>query len=170
MFTSEPTTGLDPGNKSHVWKIINKLKTPGRLILMTTHSMEEAEALCTRIGIMARGELQCIGSAQHLKSKFGKGYALTINLVDTSVSATCDEELVQFVQNDLSDGHGVLLSSINKTRKFLIPKASSVHISHIFKQMELNKSRLGVREWGLAMSTLEDVFIATVAKRGENSP
>ncbi|CAE7645193.1 ABCA7 [Symbiodinium microadriaticum] len=161
VFMDEPTTGLDPGNKAHVWKIIQTLKTPERLILMTTHSMEEAEALCSRIGIMARGELQCIGSAHHLKSKFGKGYALTINLVD-STSSTNDDELSSFVTGVLSGGQGVLLSSINKTRKFLIPKTASVHVSHIFKEMELNKSRLGVREWGLAMSTLEDVFISTV--------
>ena len=150
------------GNKAHVWKIIQALKTPERLILMTTHSMEEAEALCSRIGIMARGELQCIGSAQHLKSKFGKGYALTINLVDNSTS-TSDEELTAFVTDVLSGGQGVLISSINKTRKYLIPKNASVHISHIFKEMELNKMRLGVREWGLTMSTLEDVFISAVS-------
>lgn len=128
--------------------------------------MEEAEALCSRIGIMARGELQCIGSAQHLKTKFGKGFALTINLVDSNLVSSLEgeEELTAFVRDTLSGGHGVLLSSINKTRKFLIPRAASVHISHIFKQMELNKTRLGIREWGLAMSTLEDVFISTVAK------
>lgn len=69
IISIEPTTGLDPDNKNHVWSIIQSLKSPDRLILMTTHSMEEAEALCSRIGIMARGELQCIGTSQHLKKK-----------------------------------------------------------------------------------------------------
>lgn len=41
--------------------------------MMTTHSMEEAQALCTRIGIMVNGQLQCLGSSQHLKNKFGSG-------------------------------------------------------------------------------------------------
>mmetsp|Transcript_32 Transcript_32/g.58 ORF Transcript_32/g.58 Transcript_32/m.58 type:complete len:1981 (-) Transcript_32:168-6110(-) len=160
VFMDEPTTGLDPDNKNHVWKIIQSLKTPDRLILMTTHSMEEAEALCNRIGIMARGELQCIGSPQHLKTKFGKGFTLTVNLIKKPGNeSTNNEDLTTFVRTVLN---GCLLSSINATRKFVIQRDQSIHISHIFKQMELNKARLGVREWGLSMSTLEDVFISAV--------
>ena len=68
VLMDEPTTGLDPDNRQQVWKIIQSLKSPDRLILLTTHSMEEAEALCTRIGIMAHGRLMCVGSSQHLKT------------------------------------------------------------------------------------------------------
>ena len=81
VLMDEPTTGLDPDNRQQVWKIIQSLKSPDRLILLTTHSMEEAEALCTRIGIMAHGRLMCVGSSQHLKTQFGKGYTLTVNCV-----------------------------------------------------------------------------------------
>ncbi|KAJ1444037.1 P-loop containing nucleoside triphosphate hydrolase protein, partial [Ochromonadaceae sp. CCMP2298] len=62
LFMDEPTTGLDPDNRQAIWRIIQSIKSPSRLILLTTHSMEEAEALCTRIGIMARGELRCVGT------------------------------------------------------------------------------------------------------------
>lgn len=162
VFMDEPTTGLDPDNRQHVWKIIQSLKKPNRLILMTTHSMEEAEALCTRIGIMAKGELRCIGSAQHLKSKYGKGYTLTVNLLPCEEEIAQQEKLGDFI-NTLSGGEGVLLSSINRTKKFLVPKNSSTSISNIFKQMEQNKSALEIREWGLSLSTLEDVFVSTVS-------
>eukprot|EP00484_Ammonia_sp_Unknown_P001929 CAMPEP_0197024090 /NCGR_PEP_ID=MMETSP1384-20130603/4736_1 /TAXON_ID=29189 /ORGANISM="Ammonia sp." /LENGTH=75 /DNA_ID=CAMNT_0042452427 /DNA_START=10 /DNA_END=233 /DNA_ORIENTATION=+ len=50
----------------------------GRAVILTTHSMEECEALCHRVGIMVNGQLSCIGSPQHLKSKFGKGYQLDV--------------------------------------------------------------------------------------------
>ena len=104
VFMDEPTTGLDPDNRQHVWKIIQSLKKPNRLILMTTHSMEEAEALCTRIGIMAKGEMRCIGSAQHLKSKYGKGYTLTINLLPTGDEVQQQEKLGEFIIDNLSGG------------------------------------------------------------------
>jgi ABC-type multidrug transport system ATPase subunit len=126
--------------------------------------MEEAEALCSRIGIMARGELQCIGSAQHLKSKYGKGYTLTVNLLPCAEEdkTAQNDQLTAFIVHTVSGGDGVLLSSINQTRKFLVPKNNTITISKIFKIMEMNKTQLGIREWGLSMSTLEDVFIAAV--------
>lgn len=130
--------------------------------------MEEAEALCSRIGIMARGELQCVGTAQHLKSKYGKGYTLTVNLLpcvvpDEATKAAQNEQLSTFVEQSVSGGGGsLLLSSINQTRKFMVPKSNATTISQIFKTMEMNKTQLGIREWGLSLSTLEDVFISAV--------
>lgn len=146
--------------------------------------MEEAEALCSRIGIVAKGELRCVGSAQHLKTKYGKGYVLTINLnpfnesniaegvsgvgvvapVESSNLENIEEMLTSFVVEQLGHGgDGVsLISSVNRTKKYLIEKSPSITISEIFRLMELNKSRLNIREWGLSMSTLEDAFISAV--------
>lgn len=164
MITAiEPTTGLDPDNRQQVWKIVQSLKQPNRLILMTTHSMEEAEALCTRIGIMAKGELKCIGSAQHLKSKYGKGYTLTVNLNPSSNEILQQERLISFIKSHLSRDQAILLSSINRTQKFLLPREHASSVSEIFKQMELKKNQLEIREWGLSLSTLEDVFISAVS-------
>ena len=61
VYLDEPTTGLDPETRQGVWKIIERAKKD-RAIILTTHSMEEADALCSRIGIMANGELRCIGT------------------------------------------------------------------------------------------------------------
>ena len=82
-----------------VWRIIEK-QSKGKAIILTTHSMEEADALSTRVGIMASGTLRCIGSQLHLKNKFGSGYKLTIvlknnanvNDVDTFVKTTISNE------------------------------------------------------------------------------
>jgi ABC-type multidrug transport system ATPase subunit len=156
--------------------------------------MEEAEALCTRIGIVAAGELRCIGTAQHLKLKIGKGYFLTVNLISESSSnapegaaAASDVEhaivspadverqrlaaLVEFVTTTLGRGHPdtKLINAVNRTKKFKIAQAEGVCISEIFRLMELNKDRLYVREWGLSMSTLEDVFIAATQSPEEQA-
>ena len=63
-----------------VWRIIEK-QSKGKAIILTTHSMEEADVLCDRIGIMAHGLMQCIGTAASLKMRFGAGYTLTVTTV-----------------------------------------------------------------------------------------
>ena len=55
-----------------------------RAVVLTTHSMEECEALCSRIGILVLGKLKCLGSSQHLKSKFGSGFQIDLSLADES--------------------------------------------------------------------------------------
>lgn len=69
----EPSTGMDPLSKRLMWRVITQLGKD-KAILVTTHYMDECEALCSRIGIMNDGRLVCIGSSQHLKSRFATGY------------------------------------------------------------------------------------------------
>ena len=72
MFLDEPSTGLDPSSRKDIWDIIkNFSRKPGKSIVITTHLMEEADALCSKIGIVAGGQLRCLGSQLHLKNKFG---------------------------------------------------------------------------------------------------
>lgn len=71
VFMDEPTTGLDPESRRDVWNTIKKMQET-MTILVTTHSMEEADALCSRIAILTNNGLQCFGSQIHLKNKYGK--------------------------------------------------------------------------------------------------
>ena len=80
VYMDEPSTGLDPASRRKLWEIISEGKK-GRCIVLTTHSMEEADVLCDRIGIMAHGLMQCIGTAASLKMRFGAGYTLTVTTV-----------------------------------------------------------------------------------------
>lgn len=80
MQTDEPTTGMDPGAKRNLWNMVSKVRSTGKSIILTSHSMEECEALCTRLAIMVNGEFKCLGSTQHLKSKFSEGFLLTIKV------------------------------------------------------------------------------------------
>jgi len=77
LLMDEPSCGLDPGARRVLWNVIRQT-VPGRAGIMTTHSMEEADALCDRIGIMVMGRLRCVGTPQHLKSRYGDGYALEL--------------------------------------------------------------------------------------------
>lgn len=78
VFLDEPTTGLDPENRRQLWNILAEAKG-ARAMVLTTHSMEEADVLCTRIGIITEGRLRCLGTQTRLKAKYGSGYHLYIN-------------------------------------------------------------------------------------------
>ena len=77
VMLDEPTTGMDPMNRRFVWDMVHTVKAR-RTVVLTTHSMEEADALGDRIGIMTKGKLVALGSPLHLKGKFGEGYRLQL--------------------------------------------------------------------------------------------
>lgn len=83
LFLDEPTTGMDPVNKQAVWSLIHELKETAAVVL-TTHSMEEADALGDRVAIMAGGQLQAVGDPLALKSRYGQGYRLSLVLRDSN--------------------------------------------------------------------------------------
>ncbi|XP_032129352.1 retinal-specific phospholipid-transporting ATPase ABCA4-like [Sapajus apella] len=69
VLLDEPTTGMDPQARRMLWNVIVSIIREGRAVVLTSHSMEECEALCTRLAIMVKGAFRCMGTIQHLKSK-----------------------------------------------------------------------------------------------------
>ena len=82
VFLDEPSTGMDPRAKRFMWTIISRISTLRKksTVILTTHSMEEAEALCTKMGIMVSGRFKCYGSSQDIKDKFGTGFEIEIKI------------------------------------------------------------------------------------------
>jgi len=82
VFLDEPSTGMDPEARRFMWNVISRISRERKQssIILTTHSMEEAEALATKMGIMVSGNLECIGTSQHIKNKFGGGYEIEVKL------------------------------------------------------------------------------------------
>jgi ATP-binding cassette subfamily A (ABC1) protein 3 len=82
IFLDEPSTGVDPQAKRFMWNIVSKISTQRKksAVIITTHSMDEAEALSTKIGIMVDGGFKCFGSSQHIKDKFGTGYEIEFKI------------------------------------------------------------------------------------------
>ena len=78
LLLDEPTSGMDPGAKRYLWEVIKSLQQSGCSVVLTTHSMEECEALCNRLAIMMDGQFQCFGTVAHLKQRFGEGYILEV--------------------------------------------------------------------------------------------
>ena len=84
ILLDEPSAGMDPEARRFMWQVVANIsqRDKSSAVIITTHSMEEAEALSTKMGIMIRGGIfKCYGSSQHIKSKFGTGYELEIKIM-----------------------------------------------------------------------------------------
>eukprot|EP00252_Welwitschia_mirabilis_P007191 TRINITY_DN18340_c0_g1_i1.p1 TRINITY_DN18340_c0_g1~~TRINITY_DN18340_c0_g1_i1.p1 ORF type:complete len:520 (+),score=89.88 TRINITY_DN18340_c0_g1_i1:193-1560(+) len=150
VYMDEPSTGLDPASRSKLWSVVKQAKQD-RAIILTTHSMQEAEVLCDRVGIFADGRLQCIGTTGELKSRYGGLYVLT-------VTTSCnDEEIVMKLVEGLSK-NSKKVYSLSGTHKFELPKAE-IKIADVFQMISHAKKIVSIHAWGLADTTLEDVFI-----------
>lgn len=150
VYMDEPSTGLDPASRNNLWNVVKRAKQ-GRAIILTTHSMEEAEVLCDRLGIFVDGSLQCIGNPKELKARYGGSYVFTM-----TTSSNHEEEVENLVRQ-LSPNTNKIYQ-ISGTQKFELPK-QEVRIADVFQAVENAKSRFTVQAWGLADTTLEDVFI-----------
>ena len=80
VFLDEPTTGLDPHSRRMVWQVIEKEKAAGTSILLTTHYIEEAEALCGRVGFLYQGSLVDTGTPQDLIQKYIKHVEVAVSV------------------------------------------------------------------------------------------
>jgi ABC-type multidrug transport system ATPase subunit len=167
--------GLDPATRRDVWKVINSaVKSPERCVMLTTHSMEEAEALCNRVGIMHRGNLKSVGTLTHLKSQLGSGYKITINVEPTSPSEqmTSNEEterrVTQFVLSMLSQSALEYSSNL-----FFIFRVHHIDLklSELFKKMDSQVTRQRyklsredgfVLNWSVNSASLEELFFKVV--------
>jgi len=126
------------------------------------YSMEECEALCTRMAVMVNGTFQCLGSNQHLKTKFGEGYSLTVKLrvsrgEQISVEAKT-QALMQFVSStfptsQLKDHHDVQFH-------YSIGRAPGLTWARLFGTMERARSKYDIDDYSVSQTTLEQLFIS----------
>ena len=80
VFLDEPSAGMDPDARKKMWQVIDDIKSRNTSLILTTHSMEEAEAVCDRIAIMVSGRFRCLGTSTQIKNKFGKHLELYLKI------------------------------------------------------------------------------------------
>ena len=82
ILLDEPSTGMDPEARKYMWEVINRVSRNQKksTIIMTTHSMEEAETLCKKIGILVDGQFKCLGTKDEIKEQFGFGYEINLQI------------------------------------------------------------------------------------------
>ncbi|XP_015235444.1 PREDICTED: ATP-binding cassette sub-family A member 12 [Cyprinodon variegatus] len=153
LLLDEPSSGMDPRTKRHLWKIITEEVRGKCAVVLTSHSMEECEALCSRLAIMVKGQFRCLGSLQHIKNRFGSGFTVKMYLAEPS----CDsEEITAFMQRRfpttyLKDQHSAMV-------EYHVPNAPG-GVADIFSQLESNKHALRIKHFAVSQTTLDEVFI-----------
>ena len=115
LVLDEPTTGLDPQSRRNLWSLLERYREDGAFVLLTTHSMEEAEVLCDRVGIIQSGRLLALDTVPQLRSKHGLQFKATYFPDGSTGECTTlygadDQELVARVQ-----GMGVQQFSVMQT-------------------------------------------------------
>ena len=152
VLLDEPSAGLDPVSRRNLWSVILRTMSQ-RAVVLTTHSMDEAEALCRRIGIMVKGQLRALGTKQHLKSKFGSGYELEMKVHITDLVKQ-SADISNFVMAMFPAA--TLISENGGLFTFRIPKEEA-KMGLAFSELEKNKENLAIETYSLAQPTLEQV-------------
>ena len=82
ILLDEPSAGMDPEARRFMWDVVGKIASKKTsAVILTSHLMEEAEALSTKMGIMVKGGIfKCFGSSQHIKNKFGVGFEVEVKI------------------------------------------------------------------------------------------
>ncbi|PAV85033.1 hypothetical protein WR25_04476 isoform B [Diploscapter pachys] len=170
LLLDEPTTGVDPKARRIIWNILSRVRELGSALVLTSHSMDECEALCTELAIMVYGKFRCYGSIQHIKSRYGSGYTLIIRLRDKNFAmSTKDEIMKSFPGAMLKEEHVLQLN-------FELPKRQGSSWSSLFETLEKISKNLQFADYSLSQTTLEQVFIefsrdaGVVSDPGESPP
>ncbi|XP_017071938.1 phospholipid-transporting ATPase ABCA3 [Drosophila eugracilis] len=195
LYLDEPTCGMDPGARRQIWGIIEFIRTSGKSIVLTSHSMDECEALCSRLAIMVDGEFKCMGSVQSLKNQYSKGLILKIKvkqkqkvfqrLVQSSSSSTDKRSSMEKNSTNFKMGstEHILPERVLKVNRFIInhiPDAEfkeeyngllTYYIPHkeilvdIFYLLESNMHKLNVEDYLIMQTRLEEIFLEFAFKR-----
>uniref|UniRef100_A0A4W3HIX5 ATP-binding cassette, sub-family A (ABC1), member 4a n=1 Tax=Callorhinchus milii TaxID=7868 RepID=A0A4W3HIX5_CALMI len=155
VLLDEPTTGMDPKSRRFLWNCLLGVIREGRAVVLTSHSMEECEALCTRLAIMVNGQFKCLGTIQHLKYKFGDGYVVTVKTKEVKAGIGPDLNPVQaFIEANFPNS--LQIEKHHNTIQYQIPSSSLAKIFHLLIS---NKEQLNIDEYTVSQTTLDQVFV-----------
>lgn len=153
LFLDEPTTGLDPQARRQLWELIERLKSEGRTIILTTHYMDEAERLCDRVAIMDHGRIIAQGTPRELVGLIGGGHVVefTVDHAGERPDPSALERLDGIQAARVVDGNYQL-------------QVSELHRAVPVLLAELERRRVAVTELRTHSATLEDVFVALTGR------
>ncbi|KAI9330006.1 hypothetical protein BDR26DRAFT_871960 [Obelidium mucronatum] len=148
ILLDEPSTGMDILSKRRMWDVITGL-LENHAVVITTHSMEEAEAISNRLAIMSRGQLKCIGSMDHLRAKFATGVSIDMQLADEDQ----DLAVFDFQIKEVKRGHDSHVT---------IHIQENVELATLFDKCEALKRQGRIREYRISPASLEQIFLDVI--------
>ncbi|PWU94416.1 putative ABC transporter [Trypanosoma cruzi] len=159
VLLDEPTAGMDPIARRGVWKSIQKIAEKCS-VLLTTHHLDEVEALADCVAIMVDGDLRCIGNKTHLKNKFGTGVEMSLRIRDKS----CRQKVERLVETFFPDA---VLNEYNNQR-FVYSLPKRIPLYAVFEVLQRNEVQVGITDYGVSQTSIEQVFmrISEAARAG----
>ncbi|XP_059204278.1 phospholipid-transporting ATPase ABCA3 [Centropristis striata] len=158
IFLDEPSTGMDPVARRLLWDAVTRTRESGKAIIITSHSMEECEALCTRLAVMVNGQFKCLGSPQHLKSKFGSGYTL---LAKVHIEAELEDSDLQlfkdFIESTFPGSH---LKDEHQGMVHYHLTDKTLTWAQVFGTLEAAKEKYQIEDYCVSQISLEQVFLS----------
>ena len=170
VLLDEPTSGMDLTARRQMWDMLKNNKS-NRIIILTTHYMEEADVLADRIAIMSEGTLRCCGSSLFLKSRYGVGYYLTMVKEENVSSPQHTKTLESYIKRYIPDAR--IMSDVHAEISFQLPSSGSESFKDFFSDLDRSLGKLSVRSYGVSVTTLEEVFLRVargdedIRKKGE---
>jgi ATP-binding cassette, subfamily A (ABC1), member 3 len=143
VLLDEPTSGMDLSARRKLWNMLKNYKH-NRIIILTTHYMDEADILGDRIGIMTGGQLICLGSSLFLKNRFGVGYNITLVKKTKESNKIIGKYLMAHLGPEIK-----LLHEISSEITFQIPNALSPKFKDFFTKFDVELDQLGIRSYGI---------------------
>ncbi|KAG8470313.1 hypothetical protein KFE25_008734 [Diacronema lutheri] len=196
IFLDEPSSGMDPLARRHMWAVLGA-EASRRAIVLTSHAMEECEALCHRVAVIAGGRLRALGGLQALKSRFGHGYILELK---------CEPGRVQSVRAFVADAfgskarldewHGLKLKYLmepaaaaaaaavataaaaadgvarpaaREATGAAVSASDGGQLAWLFELVEKRRAEVGIAEYAASQPTLEQVFLE-LAREADYEP
>lgn len=165
VVLDEPSSGLDPVSRHRLWDAIRKCRDGGSCVILTTHFMEEADALGDRIVIMVDGRERCAGTSQHLKQTHGVGYHLMLN---SKPACALDADRCATVLQ--STGSGATIAAVHGADlEVLLPTSDTAVVAATLNILEETAADLNIGAISVGLDTLEDVFLKVTADRAVGS-
>ncbi|KAG6967554.1 hypothetical protein JG688_00006265 [Phytophthora aleatoria] len=166
VFLDEPTSGMDPYSRRSTWEILLNNRA-NRVMVLTTHFMDEADILGDRIAIMAEGQLRCCGSSLFLKNRYGAGYNFTLVKSSDPVAPCKEAQLQSLITARVSAAK--VLSNVGAEIAFQLPLDSTASFPQLFEELDEKMRDLGVLSYGISVTTLEEVFIKVAEASDEDN-
>ncbi|KAF2188997.1 P-loop containing nucleoside triphosphate hydrolase protein [Zopfia rhizophila CBS 207.26] len=165
LLLDEPSSGMDAASKRIMWRTLASV-TPGRSLLLTTHSMEEADALASRAGIVA-GRMLALGTTEELRSRYGNAHFVhLVHRQAPHTHATDMERIKSWVEREFPEARVEERTYYGQVR-FEIPlqeAGETSSLADIFGKLEAGKTTLDVQYYSVSTATLDQIFLAVVGK------
>ncbi|KAK8835379.1 hypothetical protein M9Y10_013316 [Tritrichomonas musculus] len=154
LIFDEPTAGVDAQSRQTIWKAISLFKDTTALI--TTHALEEAESICSRMFIMVKGQITFMGTPSELRKEADCGYILTVIEENPDININLMDNLLEFVRNRIPEAKPL----VGKDKSIVFP--TDLKVADLLEDIDNSKESLGIVKYTLSVQNIEESLVKLI--------